>query len=129
MPFANHLKVLVVDDTTVSRMLLVDGLNQIGITNLTLAKDGEEGLKAMMAGPSHIVLSDYNMPKLDGLQLLRALREYAPTRQVGFILVTGRGDKALIDYGKTLGLNNYLPKPFTTASLRSAIEAVVGKLV
>jgi two-component system chemotaxis response regulator CheY len=129
MPIASHLKVMVADDTSVSRMLLVDGLNQIGITNVALAKDGEECLKAMMAGPSHMVLSDFNMPKLDGLQLLRALREYAPTRQVGFILVTGRGDKALIDQGRAYGLNNYLPKPFTVPSLKSTIEAVVGKLV
>ncbi len=129
MAFAQQLKVLVVDDTSVSRMLLVDGLNQIGITNVAMAGDGEQGLKAMMAGPSHLVLSDFNMPKLDGLQFLRALREYAPTRQVGFILVTGRGDKALIDRGRAYGLNNYLPKPFTVPSLKATIEAVVGKLV
>jgi len=129
MAFAQQLKVLVVDDTSVSRMLLVDGLNQIGITNVAMAGDGEQGLKAMMAGPSHLVLSDFNMPKLDGLQFLRALREYAPTRQVGFILVTGRGDKALIDQGRAYGLNNYLPKPFTVPSLKATIEAVVGKLV
>ena len=129
MAFAQQLKVLVVDDTSVSRMLLVDGLNQIGINNVTMAGDGEQGLKAMMAGPSHLVLSDFNMPKLDGLQFLRALREYAPTKQVGFILVTGRGDKALIDQGRAYGLNNYLPKPFTVPSLKATIEAVVGKLV
>ena len=88
MAIAKQLKVLVVDDTSVSRMLLVDGLNQIGITNVAMAGDGEQGLKAMMAGPAHLVLSDFNMPKLDGLQFLRALREYAPTKQVGFILVS-----------------------------------------
>lgn len=119
---------MVVDDTSVSRMLLVDGLNQIGITNVALAKDGEECLKAMMAAPSHLVLSDFNMPKLDGLQLLRALREYTPTKQVGFILVTGRGDKTLIDQARAFGLNNYLPKPFTVPSLKATLEAVVGKL-
>lgn len=129
MPSAQLLKVMVVDDTSVSRMLLSEGLNQIGITNITLAGDGEQALKSMMASPCHIVLSDFNMPKLDGLQLLRALREYAPTRQVGFILVTGRGDKSLIDEGRKFGLNNYLPKPFTVTALKACIEAVAGKLV
>ena len=128
MPNPQHLKVMVVDDTSVSRMLLSDGLNQIGITNVTLAGDGEQALKAMMVSPCHIVLSDFNMPKLDGLQLLRALREYAPTRQVGFILVTGRGDKSLIEEGRKFGLNNYLPKPFTVPALKACIEAVAGKL-
>jgi two-component system chemotaxis response regulator CheY len=126
--FVQHLKVLVVDDTSVSRMLLIDGLNQLGIVNVTVAADGEQGLKQMMASPSHLILSDFNMPKLDGLQFLKAIREYAPIKQTGFILVTGRGDKELIMKGRALGLNNFLPKPFTVPLLKTTIEAVVGKL-
>jgi two-component system chemotaxis response regulator CheY len=129
MPFMQHLKVIVVDDTSVSRLLLVDGLNEIGIKNITLAGDGEQALQLMMQGPCHIVFSDMNMPKLNGLQLLKALREYAPTRQCCFILVTGKGDRAMIEEGKKYGLNNFLAKPFTPATLKAAIEAVVGKLV
>jgi two-component system chemotaxis response regulator CheY len=124
-----HLKVMVVDDTSVSRMLLVDGLNEIGIKNITLAGDGEQALQSMMASPCHIVFSDMNMPKLNGLQLLKALREYGPTRQCCFILVTGKGDRAMIEEGKKFGLNNFLAKPFTTVTLKAAIEAVIGKLV
>src|SRR5207247_2323565 len=118
----------VVDDTSVSRLLVCDGLNELGIRNIALAADGEQAFKSMVADPCHIVLSDFNMPKLDGLQLLRALRDYLPTKQVAFILVTGRGDKALIDEGRKYGLNNFLPKPFTTATLKACLEAVVGKL-
>jgi two-component system chemotaxis response regulator CheY len=129
MPFMQHLKVMVVDDTSVSRLLLVDGLNEIGIKNIVLAADGEQALQLMMQGPCHIVFSDMNMPKLNGLQLLKALREYAPTRQCCFILVTGKGDRAMIEEGKKYGLNNFLAKPFTPATLKAAIEAVVGKLV
>jgi len=129
MPYMQHLKVMVVDDTSVSRLLLVDGLNEIGIKNITLAGDGEQALQLMMQNPCHIVFSDMNMPKLNGLQLLKALREYAPTRQCCFILVTGKGDRAMIEEGKKYGLNNFLAKPFTPVSLKAAIEAVVGKLV
>ena len=129
MPYMQHLKVMVVDDTSVSRMLLVDGLNEIGIKNTVLAADGEQALQLMMGAPCHIVFSDMNMPKLNGLQLLKALREFAPTRQCCFILVTGKGDRAMIEEGKKYGLNNFLAKPFTTATLKAAIEAVVGKLV
>ena len=129
MPYMQHLKVMVADDTSVSRMLLVDGLNEIGIKNTVLAADGEQALQLMMSTPCHIVFSDMNMPKLNGLQLLKALREYTPTRQCCFILVTGKGDRAMIDEGKKYGLNNFLAKPFSTATLKAAIEAVVGKLV
>lgn len=128
MPFAQHLKIMVVDDTSVSRMLVNESLQAIGITNIIMASDGEQALKSMMAAPCHLVISDFNMPKLDGLQLLQALREYQPTRQVGFILVTGRGDKALIEKGMKWGLNNYLPKPFTTEAMRKCLEQVVGKI-
>ena len=129
MPYMQHLKVMVADDTSVSRMLLVDGLNEIGIKNTVLAADGEQALQLMMSTPCHIVFSDMNMPKLNGLQLLKALREFGPTRQCCFILVTGKGDRAMIEEGKKYGLNNFLAKPFTTATLKAAIEAVVGKLV
>jgi two-component system chemotaxis response regulator CheY len=66
---------------------------------------------------------------VDGLQLLPALREYAPTRQAVFILVSGKCDKEIIEAGKKFGLNNFLLKPFTVAGLKNCIEAVVGKLV
>lgn len=129
MPYAQHLKVMVVDDTSVSRMLVNEALQAIGVKNIVMASDGEQALKSMMTAPCHIVISDFNMPKLDGLQLLQALREYQPTRSVGFILVTGRGDKALIEQGKKWGLNNFLPKPFTNDGMRKCLEQVVGKLV
>jgi len=128
MPAMQQLRVMVVDDTSVSRALLTDGLDQIGLKNMKVANDGEEAIKLMMASPCHLVISDFNMPKVDGLQLLRALRQHAPTSKVGFILVTGKGDKALIDEGKKWGLNNFLAKPFTVPALKTCIEAVVGKL-
>jgi two-component system chemotaxis response regulator CheY len=128
MPSVQQLKIMVVDDTSVSRALLTDGLNQIGFKSMQIAKDGEEALRLMMTSPCHLVISDFNMPKIDGIQLLRALRQHGPTSKVGFILVTGKGDKALIDEGKKWGLNNFLAKPFTVPALKTCIEAVVGKL-
>lgn len=129
MPSMQQLAVMVVDDTSVSRALLTDSLDQIGMKSVKVAKDGEEALKLMIGSPCHLVISDYNMPKMDGLQLLRALRQHGPTSKIGFILVTGKGDRELIEQGKKLGLNNFLAKPFTVPALKSCIEAVVGKLI
>lgn len=128
MPAVSQLKVLVVDDTSVSRALIFDALDQIGIKNVQMAKDGEAALKTMMTKPSHLVISDFNMPKLDGLGLLKALRQYKPTSRVGFILVTGRKDSSLIMQGQKLGMNNYIAKPFDVPKFKASIEAVVGKL-
>lgn len=128
MSFVQHLKVLVVDDTTTSRMLISGALQEMGIRQITLAADGEQALKVMMSTPAHLVISDFNMPKLDGMGLLKALRSYAPTRKTPFIILTGKGDRALVQRAAELGVNNYLTKPFTTASLKQAIEAVIGQL-
>jgi two-component system chemotaxis response regulator CheY len=124
MSLANKLEVMVVDDTSVSRMLMTESLAEIGINHLAIAKDGKQALAALMAKPAHLVISDMNMPGLDGLGLLKALREF----KIGFILVTGSADKTLIERGRQIGLNNFIAKPFTTKAIKAAIEAVVGKL-
>ncbi|MGO9740909.1 MAG: response regulator [Roseiarcus sp.] len=128
MGLAAKLEVMVVDDTSVSRMLITEALNEIGITHFSLAKDGKQALSALIAKPVHLVISDQNMPGLDGLGLLKALREYKPTSRIGFILISGSPDKTLIDRGRALGLNNFIAKPFNTNTVRNAIEAVVGRL-
>jgi|ERR1700722_4003517 two-component system chemotaxis response regulator CheY len=128
MSLKDQLRILVVDDTSVSRALICDGLDQLGMKNVSIARDGEEGLIAMRTKPSHLIISDLNMPKLDGLGLLRAVREFEPTKKAAFILVTGRGDSAVIEQGRKYGLNNFLAKPFTVATLKASIEAVVGRL-
>jgi len=128
MSLAEKLQVMVVDDTSVSRMLITEALAQIGFRNVTIAKDGKAALDALMTKPAHLVISDMNMPGLDGLGLLKGLREYKPTSKIGFILITGSPDKSLIERGKQLGLNNFIAKPFSTQAIKAAVEAVVGKL-
>jgi two-component system chemotaxis response regulator CheY len=128
MAAAKQLEVMVVDDTSVSRMLMTESLQDIGITSLALAKDGADALSQLKAKPVHLVISDQYMPNLDGLGLLKALRSHGPTAKVGFILVTGSPDKSLVERGRTMGLNNFIAKPYTTQTIRAAIEAVVGRL-
>ena len=128
MSLADKLQVMVVDDTSVSRTLITDALDQMGVRNVSISRDGAQALKALMTRPVHLVISDMNMPGLDGLGLLKGLREYKPTSGIGFILLTGSTDKTLIERGKQYRLNNFVTKPFNAASLKSAIEAVVGRL-
>jgi len=85
MSLAAKLEVMVVDDTSVSRMLITEALNQIGISKLSLAKDGKQALAALMtkARPPRHIRSEH--AELDGLGLLKALREFKPTSRIGFI--------------------------------------------
>lgn len=128
MPAAAAIKVLVVDDQLTMRSLTRSSLQQIGFTDITDAGDGEEGLKALVNRPAQLVISDFNMPKLDGLGFLRAVRSHEPIKSTAFIMLTGRADKELVQRAVQFGVNNYLVKPFTTAGLKQKIEEVFGTL-
>jgi two-component system chemotaxis response regulator CheY len=128
MPAAASISVLIVDDQQTMRSLVRSGLQQLGFTSLLEAPDGEEGLRSMLIKPAQLVISDFNMPKLDGLGLLRAVRAHPPISQVAFIMLTGRADRELVQRAVQFGVNNYLVKPFTVATLKEKIEAVFGTL-
>ncbi|MGA9410962.1 MAG: response regulator [Roseobacter sp.] len=128
MSLRDKIRILVVDDMSTSRGLITQALDAFGIRNVTTADNGTDALKAISAHPVHLVISDYNMPQMDGLQLLHNLRASSKTKGVGFILVTGRAEQQIVNHGKKLGMNNYLKKPFEQARLMDCIEAVVGRL-
>ncbi len=128
MPAAAALKVLVVDDQMTMRALVRSSLQQMGIVDINDAADGEAGLHALIAKPVNLVISDFNMPKLDGLGFLRAIRSHEPISKTAFIMLTGRADKDLVARAAQFGVNNYISKPFTVAALKQKIEEVFGAL-
>ena len=128
MSLKDQLFVMIVDDTSTSRGLIAQAMDEIGIRNYTTENDGASALRRLVARPVHLVISDYNMPNMDGLELLEALRAHRSTQRIGFMLVTGRADAALLARGQRLGMNNYLHKPFSIAQMRAAIEGVTGPL-
>lgn len=128
MPAANAVTTLIVDDQLSMRALIRASLNQMGIFEIRDANDGEEGLRDLAKNPARLVISDFNMPNLDGLGLLRAIRSYPPTKDTAVIMLTGRADVDLVARARQFGVNNYLVKPFTTATLKEKIEQVFGKL-
>ncbi|MGY9048244.1 chemotaxis protein CheY [Puniceibacterium antarcticum] len=128
MGLKETLRVMVVDDMSTSRGLITQALDEIGIKNYLTENDGKGALQKLVVTPVHLVLSDYNMPELDGLGLLKALRQTKSTQRIGFILVTGKPTPDMVTQAKALGLNNMIKKPFTSDSMRQCIESVVGKL-
>jgi two-component system chemotaxis response regulator CheY len=128
MPAAAKLITGVVDDQLTMRSLVQAALNTLGIRDVRLFSDATEALEKLRANPVHILISDFNMPGMDGLELLRVLRTDPQCAKVAFILLTGRADKELVQRAVQLGANNYLVKPFTGAQLKQKIEQVVGPL-
>lgn len=128
MPQAAQIHVVVVDDQLTMRTLVRHSLQQIGITQSRDYPGAREAWKALAAQPAHIVISDFNMPDMDGLAFLRAMRAAPAMNKTAFILLTGRADRELVARAVQFGANNYLVKPFTVAVLKQKIEQVVGPL-
>lgn len=128
MSLRTKLRILVVDDMAVSRGLLIQALEHLRIENYKHVGNGEEAVQLLQHTPFHLVISDYNMPVMDGLELLRVIRGTQATAKLGFIMVTGSVDNRLIQQGAALGMNNFLRKPFDPAGLKNCIEQVFGRL-
>jgi two-component system chemotaxis response regulator CheY len=127
MSVRENLRVMVVDDMGVSRALVTNALDEMGVTHYAAEADPKAALVKLTATPVHLVLCDMNMPGMNGLQLLEALRRQPSTANIGFIVITGTPSPEIIQQGQKLRLNNLVAKPFTTAALRTAIEQVIGK--
>lgn len=128
MSLKDSIRIMVVDDMSISRALITQSLEEIGVKHIGIESDPKSALGKLAAAPVHLVISDMNMPGMSGLQLLEALRQSRVTQKIGFILITGTPSPEIMRAGRELGLNNLVRKPFTTATLRSTIESVVGRL-
>ena len=102
MSLRDSVQVMVVDDMSTSRGLLTQALDQLGIQNYKTESNGRDALSKVLANPVHLVLSDLNMPDLDGLGLLQALRENPVTQRIGFILVTGSPNPDIVARGRDI---------------------------
>ncbi len=128
MPNAAALKVLVVDDQFSVRQMTRLALEKIGVRLIHEAENGQEALTTALAQPLDLIISDFNMPEMDGIGLLRAVRGHQAIRKTPFILITGRGDRELVVKAAQAGVNNYVVKPFDDATLRKKMEAVLGRI-
>ena len=128
MPAASAIKVMVVDDQTSMRAMIRRSLQDLGFKDIRDKGDAAEALADVKADRVHLIISDYNMPDMDGLQLLEAVRGDAVIGKTVFIMLTGSSDRDLVQKAAALGVNNYLVKPFATAALKEKIERVFGAI-
>jgi len=120
------MNVLIVDDYKTMLRIVGNLLKQLGFTNIDEATDGATALEKMRQKNYGLVISDWNMEPMTGLQLLKEVRSDIKLKAVPFILVTGRGDRELVVKAAQAGVNNYIVKPFNAATLKTKIAAVIG---
>lgn len=123
MDFSNQA-VLVVDDFATMRRIVSNLLREAGFKKLVEAEDGSEALRKLESGNFQFVVSDWNMPKMTGLELLKAVRSSANLKHLPFLLVTAEARKENIVEAAHAGADGYIVKPFTGATLREKIEAI-----
>lgn len=128
MPHARTLKILIVDDQLSMRGLTRHGLEQIGIIDVTEAKDGPDALTKLKGCRFDLIISDWNMGEMTGLDLLKTVRSNPLTKNTPFVMATGEADKGQVMSAVQAGVNNYIVKPFSVATLKDKLEAVLGKL-
>jgi len=114
------MKVLIVDDSAVMRKMLMDALLKAGITNIGQAPDGREAVDAVLEDKYDLVLMDWNMPRMTGIEALREIRSkgiYVPV-----IMVSTESEKSRILEALKAGANNYIVKPFTAEIIAEKIK-------
>lgn len=119
------MRFLVVDDSSTMRRIIINTLNKLGYTECREAGNGKEGLDALTASPVDIVITDWNMPEMSGVEFVRAVRANDATKAVPVLMVTTNAAEGDIVEALKAGVNNYVVKPFTPATIKEKIEAVL----
>ena len=115
-------KLLVVDDSSTMRAIIKNQLKGMGFTNVILADDGAAGFKIANESDIDLIISDWNMPKMTGLEFLKAVRADGKLNETAFMLLTSVDDKNSISEALQAGVNQYIIKPFTFNQLQDKIN-------
>jgi two-component system chemotaxis response regulator CheY len=122
------LKFLVVDDFSTMRRIVRNLLKELGYTNADEAEDGAVALQKLKGGGFDFVVTDWNMPNMDGLQLLQAVRADPALKHLPVLMVTAEAKKENIIAAAQAGASGYVVKPFTAATLGEKLAKIFEKL-
>lgn len=124
---AASMNVLIVDDYKTMLRIIRNLLHEVGFRNIDEASDGASALENLKSKQYDLVLSDWNMEPMTGLELLKRVRSDASLAQIPFIMVTAEAKTENVVAAKKAGVNNYIVKPFNAATLRSKLTSVIGE--
>ncbi|MCS7082521.1 MAG: response regulator [Bacteroidetes bacterium] len=123
-----ELTVLVVDDSPTMRRIICNTLDRIGYRNHVEAENGQQAWEIIQKGGIQFVLTDWNMPEMNGLELVTAIRQSPTHKDLPIIMITTKGMTEEVLEAVKAGVNNYIVKPFTPEVLEEKIKAVLAKM-
>ena len=121
-----NMQVLIVDDYKTMLRIIRNLLKQLGFNNVDEAMDGSEALQKLRAKDYGLVISDWNMEPMTGIQLLREVRAYKRMQNLPFIMITAESKPENVIAAKQAGVSNYIVKPFNAATLKQKLTSVLG---
>ncbi len=122
------MKVLVVDDFATMRKIIKNVLKQINIENVLEAENGKHALSILAGDTVDLIVSDWIMPEMTGIEFLKACKADDNIKKIPFIMVTAEAQKDMIMEAIKSGVDNYIVKPFTPDKLREAIDKAKAKV-
>ncbi|WP_411694167.1 chemotaxis response regulator CheY [Glaciecola sp.] len=123
-----NMKILVVDDFSTMRRIIKNLLKDLGFTSIQEADDGNTALPMLVQGDFDFVVTDWNMPGMQGIDLLRAIRADENLKHLPVLMVTAEAKKEQIVAAAQAGVNGYVVKPFTAATLKEKLEKIFQRL-
>lgn len=122
-----NMPILIVDDYATMLRIIKTLLNQIGFNNITEAKNGQEAIEKIKEQQFKLVISDWNMEPVSGIELLKVLRAMPNYEKIPFIMVTAETKAENVLAARDAGASNYIVKPFNAATLKMKLMQVIGK--
>ncbi|MBA6326984.1 chemotaxis response regulator CheY [Colwellia sp. MB02u-6] len=123
-----NMKVLVVDDFSTMRRIIKNLLRDLGFTNISEADDGNTALPMLKTGDFDFVVTDWNMPVMQGIDLLKAIRADEKLSHIPVLMVTAEAKKDQIVMAAQAGVNGYIVKPFTAATLSAKLDKIFQRI-
>ncbi len=123
-----NMKVLVVDDFSTMRRIVKNLLRDLGFTNTVEADDGQTALPILEAGGIDFLVTDWNMPGMTGIELLKAVRANPDLVDLPVLMVTAEAKREQIIMAAQAGVNGYVIKPFTAGTLKEKIEKIFERI-
>jgi two-component system chemotaxis response regulator CheY len=123
-----NMKILIVDDFSTMRRIIKNLLRDLGFTNTAEADDGNSALPMLQTGNFDFLVTDWNMPGMTGIDLLKAVREDARLKGLPVLMVTAEAKRDQIIAAAQAGVNGYVVKPFTAAALQEKIEKIFERI-
>jgi two-component system, chemotaxis family, chemotaxis protein CheY len=122
---AANIRFLVVDDSLTMRRIVTNALNALGYTTVSEAADGKEAIGKLNAEGADFLITDWNMPEMNGLELAKTVRATPQFENLPILMVTTRGNKDDVMEAMKARVNNYIIKPFTPQGLKEKIEQIL----